>query len=379
MSQLSIKNSESIYINRIENLSTAMTAAGLKAIILNPGSSLVYLTGLHFHLSERPVIATFTPDGLMKIFLPELEAGKTDSLPFPAKIFPYPENPSTWAGILQQSLRTEHFGEGPIGIEPRGLRYLELSLLREASSAMIYTSAEKVLANLRMYKDDLEIENMQKAADIAQNALLAVIPEIAIGKTEKEIATSLVFELIRAGSEIEFAFSPIVSSGPNSANPHATPGSRKLSPGDLLVIDWGAVYEGYLSDITRTFAIGQIDQELEEIAAIVKRANEAARSVVRPGISAGLVDQAARSVIEDAGYGDFFLHRTGHGLGLEGHEEPYIRGDSELILREGMTFTIEPGIYLSGHGGVRIEDDVYVTRDGCVSLTNLKRDLFRIL
>lgn len=378
MSNLTSLNTESVHLSRNAKLSTAMTAAGLKAIILNSGPSLIYLTGLNFHLSERPVIAIFSPDEPMVIALPELEAGKMDSLSYPVQVFPYPEDPTEWAKILTKALQASSIDDGTIGIEPRRLRYLELSLLKEASPGLIYVSAEDVLAELRMYKDESEIENMQKAVDIAQNALLAVIPEINYGKTEKEIASSLVLELLKAGSDPEFAFSPIVSSGPNSANPHAVPGSRKLTPGDLLVIDWGAVYNGYLSDITRTLAIGKIDAELENIAAVVKEANEAARAMVRPGISAGEVDLAARSVIQSAGYGNYFLHRTGHGLGLEGHEEPYIRGDSDLILREKMTFTIEPGIYLAGHGGVRIEDNVFVTKDGCESLTDLQRELFRI-
>jgi Xaa-Pro dipeptidase len=372
-------NTGSVYISRIDKLSTAMTAAGMKAIILNPGPSLVYLTGLHFHLSERPVITIFIPYQPPSIILPEFEAGKTQSLPFDFKIFPYPEDPSRWADIVKQGLSFGVIGKGPIGVETRQLRYLEMFLLQESAPELGFMSADDVLASLRMYKDELEINAMQEAVNIAQKAFLAVAPHIAIGKSEQEIASNLIIELIQAGSEIEMAFSPIVSGGPNSANPHATPGSRELASGDLLVIDWGASFIGYISDITRTFAIGDIDKELQNIATIVKDANEAARSIVRPGICAKEVDKAARSIIENSGYGEYFLHRTGHGIGLEGHEEPYIRGDNDLILREGMTFTIEPGVYLPGQGGVRIEDDVYVTKDGCKSLTNLPRELFRVL
>jgi Xaa-Pro dipeptidase len=375
----STDNLKPVYISRMENLSAAMSSAGLKAMILNPGPSLVYLTGLHFHLSERPVMAIFIPHEPTIFILPEFEAGKIDSAPFEVSVFSYPEDPSSWAGITKRGLLSLDIDRGPIGVEPRGLRYLELSLLQEAVQDLTYISAEDILASLRMYKDEQEIETMQKAVIIAQNALLATTPYITIGKSEKEIASRLLLELFHAGSEVELAFSPIVSGGPNSANPHATPSSRKLASGDLLVIDWGASHNGYFSDITRTFAIGEIDQKLENIANIVKEANEAARSIVRPGIQAMDVDKAARSIIETAGYGEFFLHRTGHGLGLEGHEEPYIRGDNDLILREGMTFTIEPGIYLPGEGGVRIEDNVYVTRDGCKSLTNLPRELFRVI
>jgi Xaa-Pro dipeptidase len=143
----------------------------------------------------------------------------------------------------------------------------------------------------------------------------------------------------------------------------------------LLVIDWGAFFNGYTSDLTRTFAIGIIEPEFSRIARIVVEANTAGRAAVRPGVHASEVDLAARSVIEKAGYGRYFTHRTGHGLGMEGHEAPYIRDGNPLILEPGMTFTIEPGIYLPGRGGVRVEDDVVVTSKGGESLSNMPREL----
>ena len=185
-------------------------------------------------------------------------------------------------------------------------------------------------------------------------------------------------QLMRHGSNPRLPFFPIVSSGPNSANPHAAPSERKLTVGDLLVIDYGANVNGYFSDITRTFAIGEVDPEYRKIAEIVLAANQAGHAAAGPGVPASKVDQAAREVIEAAGYGEFFFHRTGHGLGLEGHEEPYIRSDSDLPLAVGNTFTIEPGIYLPDRNGVRIEDDVYITETGCQSFTNLPRELITL-
>jgi Xaa-Pro dipeptidase len=143
----------------------------------------------------------------------------------------------------------------------------------------------------------------------------------------------------------------------------------------MLIIDWGANVGGYFSDLTRTFSIGRPDEEMKNIAQIVHQANSAAREIAGPGVTAQEVDRAARRVIEDAGYGEFFIHRTGHGLGLEGHEAPYIRDGNMMALEPGMTFTIEPGIYLPGRGGVRIEDDVVVTDEGLHSFSNLPRDL----
>jgi Xaa-Pro dipeptidase len=166
-----------------------------------------------------------------------------------------------------------------------------------------------------------------------------------------------------------------VSAGPNSANAHASPSDRSIGRGDLLVIDWGASSDGYISDLTRTFAIGMPDPELGKIAEIVHAANVAGRDAGRPGVPCANVDRAARSVIEKAGYGDYFTHRTGHGIGMEAHEEPYMRGDNMHMLYPGMAYTVEPGIYLPGRGGVRIEDDVVVTKTGVEVLSDLPREL----
>lgn len=195
---------------------------------------------------------------------------------------------------------------------------------------------------------------------------------------EKEVAGELTLQLLRHGSEPEMAFSPIVSGGLNGANPHATPGTRQLQGGDLLVIDWGAVVDGYVSDITRTFAIGEVETEYQKIHQIVQEANAAGRAAGKPGDPCANVDIAARSVIEKAGYGDYFTHRTGHGIGMEGHEEPYMRGDNMQILQPGMAYTVEPGIYLPGRNGVRIEDDMVITSTGSESLSDMSRELIVI-
>jgi Xaa-Pro dipeptidase len=181
--------------------------------------------------------------------------------------------------------------------------------------------------------------------------------------TERELASELVIQMLRAGADSEMPFAPIVGSGPNSANPHYAPADRKLTPGDLVVIDWGAYHQGYVSDLTRTFAVGEVDAELRKIARIVLEANAAGQAAGRPGVAAGVVDHAARGVIDQAGYGAYFRHRVGHGIGMEGHEGPYMFGENPLLLSVGMTYTVEPGIYLAGRGGVRIEDNMVVTAD----------------
>jgi Xaa-Pro dipeptidase len=216
---------------------------------------------------------------------------------------------------------------------------------------------------------------MQRAVQIAEAALNKTLPLIKAGMTERELAGELSIQLLRAGSEPETPFSPIVASGPNAALPHAVPTDRQLSAGDTLILDWGAAHKGYKSDITRTFAIGELNEELMTVHAIVEQANASSRATVRPGATCGEIDRAAREAITAAGYGEYFIHRTGHGLGLEEHEPPNVRADEQTILEPGMAFTVEPGIYLPGQGGVRIEDDVVVTDEGGRSLTSLPRQL----
>jgi len=215
---------------------------------------------------------------------------------------------------------------------------------------------------------------MKQAVVIAEAALSATLEKISVGMTERQIAGELLIEMMRHGAT-SLPFEPIVLIGPRSALPHGTPGDRPVQPGDLLLFDFGVSVEGYASDITRTFAMGRLDDELRRVYDVVKRANEAGRQAARPGVEIQEVDRAARQVIVDAGYGQYFTHRAGHGLGLEAHEPPFACEGDATILEPGMTFTVEPGVYLPGKGGVRVEDDVAITQDGCESLTTFDREL----
>jgi Xaa-Pro dipeptidase len=370
-------STQSVYLNRQKRMLAELHNARIGALVLNPGPSLVYLTGLHFHLMERPVAAFFTAGKPVTLVVPELEAAKTNSLPFAVNVHLYGEDPATWPAVFHRAALEAEIEE-PLGVEPTQLRYLELRLIEAASPDLQTVSAEDALAALRMQKDEDELSRMRKAVEIAQRALLDTLPMIRIGVTERQVAAELTQQLLRAGSDSEMPFAPIVSGGPNSANPHASPSDRPLASGDLLVIDWGAYYEGYCSDLTRTFAIGEVDPEFRLIAETVRLANEAGRQAAGPGIAAGLVDSAARDVIEKAGYGVYFRHRTGHGLGMQGHEPPYIRAGNPLVLAPGMTFTIEPGVYLLGRNGVRIEDNVVITENGSETLSHLPRELITL-
>lgn len=373
---MSTKPVSTILKDRQDRLVNAMISDGLDAFVLNPGQSLTYLTGLRFHLMERPIVAIITPDEPLSLVVPELEAAKTSDISYPMQTFYYTDDPKTWSRAFLEATKVSRIQrECRIGIEPNHMRVLELRYIESAAPQASFISSESTLSSLRVIKGPEEIEAMRTAADIAQRALRETLPKVEIGITEKQIAAELTLQLLRGGSEPEIPFSPIVSAGPNSANPHATPTKRPLQVGDLLVIDWGARYQGYVSDITRTYAVGEVDPELKRIVDIVAEANAAGREVSRPGTTASEIDKATRNVIQKAGYGEYFIHRTGHGLGLESHEQPYIYTANDLIIQAGMTFTIEPGIYLPNRNGSRVEDDILITEDGSDSLTDLPRNL----
>jgi Xaa-Pro dipeptidase len=357
--------------SRFDKLSASLSTFGLDAVILNPGSTLTYLTGLHFHLMERPVVLIFAAGQNPAIVLPELEMQKVNGLAITP--FPYEENPAEWDATFRGAIQSLGLDGKKIGVEPRQLRLLEFQYVKTAAPEAEFPDASSALAVLRLRKDQAEVQKMRRAVQIAQSALEATIPLIKIGMTEKELSAELVVQL--NGSEPEMPFSPIVSAGPNSANPHASPTDRKLQRGDLLVVDWGAAFDGYISDLTRTFAVGDVDAEYARIHKIVQESNAAGRAAAKPGVPCAEVDKAARAVIETAGYGQFFTHRTGHGIGMEGHEEPYMRGDNMQILEPGMAFTVEPGIYLPNRNGVRIEDNVVITESGADVLSDMLRAL----
>lgn len=366
------------FLNRLQKLTRTLQTASFDGVAVTPGSTLTYLTGLRFHTSERPVVLLVAPGKPPALVLPELELRKVDAPPYELSTFPYGENPNEWIKAFAGAVNTVGLSTARVGVEVLRMRLLELQYLEEAAPNARFISAEELFAALRMYKDAAEAAAMRQAARVAQDALTAALPLVKAGMTEQELAGELVVQLLRHGSSPAIPFSPIVSFGPNTANPHASPTSRRLAPGDLLLVDWGAAVDDYYSDLTRTFAFGEVGAEFARIARIVREANAAGRAAAGPGVPCRAVDAAARAVIEQAGYGPYFTHRTGHGLGMDGHEPPYIRSDNAQRLEPGMVFTVEPGIYLPGRGGVRIEDDVMITDEGVESFTDLPRELVRV-
>lgn len=364
--------------NRISHLQNIMRDNELHAVALNPSPNLVYLTGLDFHLFERPIVVIVPQDGDLIAVLPGFESGKLSSSASHITPFTYDDNPSSWGYAFQKAADYLDIKNPVIGLDPLHFRYLEYQFLSGAFlSAHIIPFGDQI-SSLRTCKDNSEIEKMEKAVSIAQLALNQLIPTIRLGQTEREIANRLSILLLQNGSDNDNQFTPIVASGPNSANPHHTPGERKINKGDALLIDWGARYQGYYSDLTRNIFLGNPPADYLQIYEAVRIGNQSGREHGRPGLPAGSIDQVTRQTIEARGYGPLFTHRTGHGLGMEEHEPIYIFSENTTPLQPGMVYTVEPGIYIPDRFGVRIEDDVVVTTDGCRSISDYSRDLIII-
>jgi Xaa-Pro dipeptidase len=264
-----------------------------------------------------------------------------------------------------------------IGVEALGMRLLEWHALQGAFPLCQNEPVDPLLAGLRMAKDAGEIAAMRRAAAILEQGLESTLGQIRPGMSERQIARAWEWAVGELGGEA-YGDLPIVVAGPRGASPHNVPSERPVGPGELITLDWAASVDGYFADITRTVALGEPAPELRRIYELVLQSNTAGRAAVMPGVPAEAIDRASRQVIVQGGYGPAFLHRTGHGLGLEVHEPPYIVQGNTEPLQAGMTFTVEPGIYVEGLGGVRIEDDILVAEDGGESLTTMDREL-RIL
>jgi Xaa-Pro dipeptidase len=362
------------YERRLQKLVERLKLYRLDCLALVPGANLTYFTGLTMHLSERPTVAFFPAEGRPALLLPALETPHAkEVIPYGVDFYPYTDEEGHEAAFLRAEPGLALAGK-TVGVEYTQMRILELRRLEQIAPQARIQAAEFLLPELRAVKEESELSCMREAVRVTEAALRATVDRVTPGQTELEIQNALYIEMLRAGAQGQ-AFEAIVVSGPRTAAPHTSASERAVGVGDLLLFDCGAAHGGYPADITRTFAVGQIDEALTRVYEVVREANAAARRAAGPGVAAEAVDRAARQVIEEAGYGPFFIHRTGHGLGLEVHEPPYIVAGNKETLQPGMTFTIEPGIYLPGKGGVRIEDDVVITADGCQSLTTFSRDL----
>jgi Xaa-Pro aminopeptidase len=334
------------------------------ALLLSPGPDLFYLTGYQVFASERLTCLVLSPDGRAKLICPELEAPRV------ARSAPDIEQ-AIWAETDDPfALAARLVGDVPGDIAIADQMWAAFVLRLEGSlRGRSFRVASEITRELRARKDPFEREALRAASEAADRAYTRVLAEPFAGRTEREVGDSLA-ALLRAEGHDEVGFT-IVGSGPNGASPHHQTGERRIGTGDTVVLDFGGGRRGYRSDITRTVHVGaSIDREEQRVHDVVRRSQEAGYAAARKDATAESVDAASRAVIDEAGYGRYFIHRTGHGIGLEGHEHPYlVRGNREL-LEPGMAFSIEPGIYLEGRFGVRIEDIAIIDDDGNVTPLN---------
>jgi Xaa-Pro aminopeptidase len=268
-------------------------------------------------------------------------------------------------------------GCGVIGFEAETMTVATWTALKERLPGLTFRPLRQELEALRAVKDEEEIARIREAAAIAAHALNAVLERIRPGMTEREIAADL-DDAIRRGGAQDASFPTIVASGENSALPHARPQNRTVRAGDLITIDFGAVFDGYRSDETCTVALGRADARQEQVYQVVKDAHDRAMEAIRAGVACRAIDAVARNWIDKQGFGESFTHGTGHGVGLDVHEYPRLAAQSEAVLEAGMVVTVEPGVYLPGLWGVRIEDLVVVQQDGCEVLSKISKE-FRII
>ncbi len=362
---------------RLTRLQAELQKRQIECMALIPGPNLRYTTGLEFHLMERAVILFIPAEGGPVFALPTLEQAKVAESGIPGvQCFGYDDghDPGEAVGAAVRALPEVH----TLAVENLRMRVHELNLIqRRLPNAQLF-DAQPVMDTLRLTKSADEIASMRKAVHVAEKALQMTIDGVRPGMTEMHIAARLSIAMLEVGGGV-LPFEPIVLTGARAALPHGVPSEAKVQLGDILLMDFGTSVEGYISDITRTFVVGkQPPPRAMEVYEVVKAANAAGRAAAKPGVACQEVDRAARKVIDEAGFGQYFIHRVGHGIGMEGHEGPYMVEGNTLALEPGMCFTVEPGVYIPGEVGVRIEDDMVVTAGGAEALTMFSRE-FKII
>jgi len=359
-----------VYERRIERLRARMADIGVASLVVAPGSDLRYLTGYDALPLERPTLLVVRGDGMVAMIAPQLERPRVEQ------------------EVLLGSFDLHAYGEHDDALELAGRviaadadalialgdqMWTAFTLgLQRALPGRRWGSAADVVTPLRAVKDAEELTRLA-AVGRAIDAVHRRVPDVLrAGRTERDVARDLAAMIREEHDTVSFV---IVAAGPNSASPHHEPGHRLIERGDAVVVDIGGTLHGYCSDMTRTYAVGHAPGEFAAAHEVLEAAQAAAVTAVRPGATAGEVDAAARDVLTAAGLGEAFVHRTGHGIGLDTHEPPWILGGSPVELVPGMTFSVEPGFYLDARFGARIEDIVAVTADGVDALNVVEHGL----
>lgn len=357
----------------LERLLPAMESLQLDMVALVGGANFQRIFRWDFHQNERPLVVMLTRAGKAVAVVPHLELPSFEPLGFKGEVFHWRDEVGYEQAFKQAGAVLG--GMKRIGVEGQRMRVFEQQALARAFPGAEIIDAHAVISAIRLHKSADEIARMRRAIEISETALAATIRDVRIGMSETEVEGLLVGQLFAAGAH-SLAFAPIVAAGGNSAQSHAKArADYRIKAGDALLFDFGGAVDGYNADITRTFFIKHVSDADRAFYDAVNAANAAGRAAARPGMTASELDDAVLTVLENSPYRAFMRHKTGHGLGLEVHEDPYIMRGNGMPLSPGMVFTIEPGLYENDRIGVRIEDDVVVTENGIDVLTSFPRDL----
>lgn len=359
--------------NRMKQLEQSMNDKGLDSLLVTDPKHVYYLTGFASDPHERFLGLLLVRGEEPLLIVPALDAEAASAASSVKNILTHSDTDNPYL-LLQQQFKGSI---GTLGIEKEQLTVARYEELSASVSAKQYADIGPLLRSMRVNKSTEEIKRMKHAMELIEEVLRQGLKSVKVGVTEIEIVAELEYLMKKLGAQGP-SFDTMVLSGPKTALPHGTPGDRKIQHGDLLMFDMGVYADGYASDITRTFAVGDISPELKSIYNAVLEANLAGIQAIQPGVALASVDQAARAAIDKAGYGPYFLHRLGHGLGMDVHEYPSVHGNNTDLVQPGMVFTVEPGVYVAGLGGVRIEDDIFVTENGVDVLTSYPKELITL-
>lgn len=358
--------------DRYRDYRAVAKSLGVDAVALVPGPNFMRAIGLGLSTNERPKLIVIPQSGPPAAIMPNLELTLFATTGFEGEVFDWFDQRGYDSAF---GALAAHMPLTSIGVEGQAMRVFVHHALAKAYPGLRIVDAERPISQLRLRKTTAEVAALQKAIDISEAALAETLTKVRVGQTEKQVEQMLVQALFGHGAD-ELAFTPIIAAADNSAHSHAhARDDYQIRKGDPLLFDFGAAWGGFNADITRTVFVGEPSREAREVYEVVLAANRAALGVTRPGATAHQVDDAVISVLEASRFADRIVTKTGHGLGRMVHEEPYIMRGNHQVLEAGMVYTDEPGLYKAGAFGVRIEDDILVTEDGCRSLTTFARDL----
>ncbi|MGF2615945.1 aminopeptidase P family protein [Rossellomorea vietnamensis] len=359
---------------RIEKVQNWLKEQNIEAVFINSKENVFYLSDFLTDPHERLMGLFLFKESDPIFVLPAMEMGQLKNAGWEYEIIGYGDHENPWDLIKTSIERRETGAPEKLAIEKEVLSYSRSEAFLSLFPKAEVINAEDKLNELRVVKDEKEIETIRRAAEMADFGVKTGVEALQEGITEMEVLAKVEYELKKKGIR-QMSFSTMVLFGEKSGEPHGNPGGRQLKPGDFVLFDLGVVLDGYCSDITRTVAFKSASDKQKEIYDTVLRAELASLEMSKPGNRIGDLDSTARKIISDAGYGEYFPHRIGHGMGINVHEFPSMSHSNDGILKEGMVYTIEPGIYLPEIGGVRIEDDVLVTENGYETLTKFPKDL----